>query len=76
MFIIIALVAVTTFAVSSGEKPLPRTLSEQIAVLKSQGYDPARLDGNMQLRVFLYTWLAMERGEGGYVSPIIRIEII
>lgn len=42
-----------------------RTVYQQIEKLKSEGYDISRLDDHTQLKVFLYTWMAMERGEGG-----------
>lgn len=42
-------------------------LYDQLARLKSLGYDVDRLDNHTQLKVFLYTMLSMERGEGGYV---------
>ena len=41
------------------------SLHQQIAALKTKGYDVSKLDNHTQLKVFLYTWLAMERGEGG-----------
>lgn len=37
----------------------------QIQRLKAAGYDPSNLDHSTQLRLFLYTWLSMERLEQG-----------
>ena len=55
-----------TDVVSAAEKPiLDLHISDQISRLRSLGYEPSRLDDHTQLRVFLYTWLGMERGEGG-----------
>ena len=45
--------------------PLTTTVDKQISTIKALGYDIDRLDHATQLRVFLYTWLAMERGEMG-----------
>lgn len=42
-----------------------RTLSTQINTLTRNGYNIDKLDNHTQLKVFLYTWMAMERGEGG-----------
>ena len=42
-----------------------RHASQQIKDLKAAGYDAGKLNHNTQLKVFLYTWLAMERAEGG-----------
>lgn len=41
------------------------TVDKQVTVLKNLGFDLHKLDHSTQLRVFLYTWLAMERGEMG-----------
>ena len=43
-----------------------RSLSTQIRTMRRHGYDIDRLDNHTQLKVFLYTWMAMERGEGGW----------
>jgi len=40
---------------------------QQVANFRVAGYDVNMLDGNTQLKVFFYTWLSMERAEGGYV---------
>ena len=39
--------------------------SQQITDLKAAGYDAGKLNPKTQLKVFFYTWLAMERAEGG-----------
>jgi len=64
MLVVVSLVLLSTNLIT-GEVLRTRTLAEQIDILKAEGFDPAKLDGNTQLRVFLYTWLGMERGEGG-----------
>ena len=38
---------------------------DQLSRLKSLGYNVDKLNNYTQLKVFLYTWLAMERGKGG-----------
>jgi len=40
-------------------------VKDQIQRLRQHGYEVSHLDGHTQLRVFLNTWLAMERGEDG-----------
>lgn len=40
-------------------------MQHQIDRLKHAGLEPGKLDHKTQLRVFLYTWLAMERSEKG-----------
>ena len=42
-----------------------RSLSTQINTMRRHGHDMYRLDIHTQLQVFLYTWMAMARGEGG-----------
>lgn len=52
-------------AVSAELIPVRVSGTDQIQRLKSAGYEPQRLDHSTQMRVFLYTWLAMERMEMG-----------
>ena len=61
---IILLMAYKTLAAS--RKPITDFhVHDQLSRLKSLGYNVDKLDYHTQLKVFLYTWLAMERGEGG-----------
>ena len=61
---ILLLMAYKTFA--AFRKPITDLhVHDQLSSLKSLGYNVDKLDNHTQLKVFLYTWLAMERGEGG-----------
>ena len=40
----------------------------QVKALEGNGAKLYKLDAHTQLKVFFYTWLTMERAEGGYVT--------
>lgn len=54
-------------SVTAVRYPMTTTVDKQISTLRNLGYDIYKLDHSTQLRVFLYTWLSMERGEMGLV---------
>ena len=53
-----------------------RSLSTQINTMRRHGHDMDRLDIHTQLQVFLYTWMAMERVEGGWEHIPFAFELL
>ena len=66
VFVVAILLHTSIYSVEGRELVIEdRHASQQIKDLKAAGYDAGKLNHNSQLKVFLYTWLAMERAEGG-----------
>jgi len=66
LYVILALVG---FVGSQSPAVFDHLISRvQVKALEANGANLDKLDAHTQLKVFFYTWLTMERAEGGYVT--------